>query len=112
MSITLHFYFHFKFKTMKTEIRITGQIFGNGRLARRITAVGNRIESVRNGMFYSHIIIFETKRAAKQALWKAFTSLCAEEPGLRNKFGGIRYSPGSTLHYDASQAVISRYEQR
>lgn len=92
---------------MKTEIHITGQIGGNNRLADRITAVGNRIESVKNGMFNSKTVVFETKRAAKQALWKAFTSLCAEEPGQRNKFGGIRYSAGSALFYDASQAVIS-----
>lgn len=91
---------------MKTEIRITGQISGNHRLANRIAAVGNRIESIKDGMFYSKIIVFETKRAAKQALWKAFTSLCAEEPGQRDKLGGIRYSSGSALYYDASKAVI------
>jgi len=92
---------------MRTEIRITGQINGNHMLANRISAVGNRIEDIRNGMFYSKIIVFETKRAAKKAMWKAFTSLCAEELGQRNKFGGIRYSSGSALYYDASQAIIS-----
>lgn len=91
---------------MKTEIKITGQIGGNYRLYNRILAVGNRIEKQQSGMFNSYAIVFETKRAAKQALWKAFTSLCAEEPGQRNKFGGIRYSSGSSLHYDASQAII------
>lgn len=91
---------------MRTEIRITGQISGNHRLYNRLLAVGNRIESNRNGMFNSKVIVFETKRAAKQALWKSFTSLCAEEPGLRNKQGGIRYSAGSTLYFDASQATI------
>lgn len=91
---------------MRTEIRITGQISGNHRLYNRLLAVGNRIESNRNGMFNSQVIVFETKRSAKQALWKAFTSLCAEEPEQRNKFGGIRYLSGSTLYYDASQAVI------
>lgn len=91
---------------MKTEIRITGRISGNHRLANRITAVGNRIESIKDGMFYSKIIVFETKRSAKQALWKAFTSLCAEEPGQRNKLSGIRYSFGNALYYDASQATI------
>lgn len=91
---------------MRTEIRITGQISGNFHLYDRLLATGNRIKSNRNGMFNSKIIIFETKRAAKQALWLAFTSLCAEEPGQRNKFGGIRYSAGSVLYYDASQATI------
>lgn len=92
---------------MRTEIKITGQIGGNNRLYGRLLAVGNRVESYRNGMFYSYIIVFETKRAAKQALWKAFTSLCAEEPNQRNKMSGIRYSSGSALYYDASQAAIS-----
>jgi hypothetical protein len=91
---------------MKTQIKITGQIGGNHRLLMRITSVGNRIESVEPGMFYSKIITFETKRAAKQALWKAYTSLCAEEPNARGHFGGIRYSSGSALYYDASQAEI------
>lgn len=95
---------------MKTEIKITGQIHGNHRLCNRLTAIGGKIESIRNGMFNSMIITFETKRAAKQALWKAFTSLCAEEPGQRNKFSGIRYSSGSTLYYDASKAeIITNY---
>lgn len=91
---------------MKTQIKITGQIGGNHRLANRILAVGSRIESYANGMFNSKILTFETKRAAKQALWKSYTSLCAEEPNMRGHFGGIRYSAGSTLYYDASQAVI------
>ncbi len=92
---------------MKTEIHITGQIGGNHRLANRISAVGNRIVTISNGMFYSKVIVFETKRAAKQALWNAYTSLCADEPASRNKIGGIRYSAGSALYYDASQAIIS-----
>lgn len=91
---------------MRTEIIISGQISGNNRLYNRILAVGNRIESYHKGMFNSKIIKFETKRAAKQALWMAFTSLCAEEPNLRGKFGGIRYSAGCALYYDASQAII------
>jgi hypothetical protein len=91
---------------MKTEILITGQIGGNFKLANRITAVGARIESVSNRMFNAKSIVFETKRAAKQALWKAFTSLCADEPDQRNKIGGIKYSSGSALYYDASKAVI------
>lgn len=92
---------------MRTEIKITGQIGGNNRLYNRLLSVGDRIESYRDGMFYSKVIVFETKRSAKQALWKAFTSLCAEEPSQRNKLSGIRYSSGSALYYDASQAAIS-----
>lgn len=92
---------------MRTEITISGQISGNHRLYNRILAVGNRIESYREGRFTNKIIVFETKRAAKQALWKAFKSLCAEEPGQRNKTGGINYSAGYSLCYDASRAVIS-----
>lgn len=92
---------------MRTQIRISGPISGTIRLYDRLLSVGTRMELNRNGMFNSKVIIFETKRAAKQALWKAFASLCAEEPGQRNKFGGIRYSSGSALYYDASQAVIS-----
>lgn len=92
---------------MRTEIKITGQIGGNNRLYGRLLAVGNRIDSYSNGMFHSYTIVFETKRSAKQALWKAFTSLCAEEPDQRNELSGIRYSSGSALYYDASQAVIS-----
>lgn len=91
---------------MRTQIKISGQIGGNHRLLMRITAVGNRIESVEQGMFYSKTITFETKRAAKQALWKAYTSLCAEEPNNRGRIGGIRYSAGSALCYDASKAEI------
>jgi len=91
---------------MKTQIKINGQIGGNHRLANRILAVGSRIESCVNGMFNSKLLTFETKRAAKQALWKSYTSLCAEEPTARGHFGGIRYSSGSALYYDASEAVI------
>lgn len=91
---------------MRTEINISGQIAGNHRLYNRLLAVGTRIESYKDGMFNSKLIVFETKRAAKQALWKAYTSLCAEEPAMRGHFGGIRYSAGLALYYDASQAVI------
>jgi hypothetical protein len=92
---------------MRTEIWITGQISGNHRLYNRLLAVGSRVESYKEGLFHSKLIVFETKRAAKQALWKAYTSLCAEEPGQRNKTGGINYSAGSSLSYDASQATIT-----
>ena len=91
---------------MKTTIVISGQIAGNHRLYNNILYNGHRISECREGMFYSKIIVFETKRAAKQALWKAFASMCADEPGQRGKFGGIRYSSGSALYYDASKAVI------
>lgn len=91
---------------MRTEIKINGQISGNNKLYDRLLAVGNRIDNYSNGMFHSYTIVFETKRAAKQALWKAYTSLCAEEPAMRGHFGGIRYSSGSALYYSASQAVI------
>lgn len=91
---------------MKTEIHISGQVSGNIHLTTAIVAAGNRIESVSMGMFYSKTIQFETKRAAKQALWKAFKSLCADKPSQRNKIGGIKYSSGSALYYDASKAVI------
>lgn len=91
---------------MKATIRITGQTGGNNRLYNRLLAVGKRIESYKEGMYNSRIIVFETKRAAKQALWQSFTSLCAEEPGQRNKMGGINYSAGYSLSYDASRAII------
>jgi hypothetical protein len=87
---------------MKVQIAITGQINGNFTLLSKLNN-GN----LKNGMFNSKIISFDTKKEAKKAIKEAYKSLCSDEPGMKGNFGGIRKSQDNTsLYYDASKAEI------
>jgi len=88
---------------MKTEIHITGQISGNIRLRNAIiTAVCEE----RRGMFNSYILTFKSNKAAVKALSEGYQYMSREEPRITNRIGGINYSRGHALNYDASRAVI------
>jgi hypothetical protein len=89
---------------MKTSIYISGQINGNFTLANKISAVGNNIVELKNGMFNSKIIVFETKKAAEKAMWEAYKSLRQDKEDARASI--LRYSKGY-ISYDASTAKIS-----
>ena len=87
---------------MKVKIEITGQISGNFTLLRKLNN-GN----LKNGMFNSKTISFDTKTEAKNAIKEAYKSLCKDEPEMKGNLGGIRKSKDNTsLYYDASKAVI------
>lgn len=87
---------------MKVRIVITGQISGNFTLLRELNN-GN----LKNGMFNSKIISFDTKSEAKKAINEAYKSLCNDEPQMKGLMCGIRKSKDSTsLYYDASKAEI------
>jgi len=88
---------------MKTEIHITGQIMGNSRLRNAIITADCQ---ERRGMFNSYILTFNTKKAAITALGRAYRHLRTEEPGIAGKIGGLNYSRGYALAYDASRAVL------
>jgi len=60
----------------------------------------------RRGMFNSYILTFASKKEATKALSSDFQYMRKEEPGIYNRIGGISYSRGSVLNYDASKAII------
>jgi hypothetical protein len=91
-------------ENMKTSILISGQISGNFTLANKISVVGNDIMELKNGMFNSKIIVFETKRAAEKALWEAYKSLRQDKEDAQAS--RLRYSKGY-ISYDASTAKIT-----
>lgn len=88
---------------MRTSIYISGQINGNFKLRNAIITA--ECEE-KKGMFNAIELVFATKKTAKKALSAAYKSLIKDEPEMKGRFGGIRYAPGNTLYYDASQAKI------
>jgi hypothetical protein len=88
---------------MKTQIHITGQIMGNSRLRSAIITADCE---ERRGLFNSYILTFKSKKAAVKALSEGYQYMRREEPGINNRIGGITYSRGHALSYDASRAVI------
>lgn len=88
---------------MKTKILISGQIFGNGKLYNALGAEG-LIE--KRTVFDNTVVLYQTKKAARKALSVAYQSLILGEPDQKGKIGGIRYTRGSSLSYDASTATI------
>lgn len=89
---------------MKTSIYISGQINGNFKLRNAIITA--ECEE-KKGMFNAIELIFPTKGAAKKALSAGYKSLVNDQPEMNGRFGGIRYSAGSSLYYDASTAKIT-----
>ena len=81
---------------MKTQIVITGQISGNSTLRNAIKCD----EPAAQGMYYSYIYTFKTKRAACKALWDAYRYLRSEGETC------LSYLPKRCLNYDASYARI------
>lgn len=90
-------------KIMTTTIFITGQIGGNHTLA---SAIGTYESSTKTGMFYSKIITFPTKKAAKKALWEAFKYLRQDKEDAQAS--RLAYSKFGSLRYDASVAQINQ----
>lgn len=76
---------------------------GNSRLRSAIIAPEC---TERKGMFNSIILEFPNKYAAVNALSLGYQYLCREMPEEKNKMSGIRHSPGYSLSYDTSRAVI------
>lgn len=89
---------------MKTEIIISGQISGNHKLRSAIVTAECQ---ERKGMFYSIILTFPTKKAAKKALSTGYQYMIREMPEEKKGLGGINYSRGYSLAWDASIAKIS-----
>lgn len=88
---------------MKTEIHITGQIMGNSRLRSAIITADCE---ERRGMFNSYILTFKSKKAAVKALSQGYQYMKSEEPDITHRIGGLNYSRGHALSYDASRAAI------
>lgn len=88
---------------MKTDIVIRGQIFGNAKLRNAIVTADCQ---VRQGMFYSSIITFKTRKQAVKALSNAYQYFCREMPEEKNRFSGFRYQRSFSLSWDASRAEI------
>jgi len=89
-----------QFKAMKTHIEITGQISGNFRLLNALNAWECESKKL---PFDGFLLTFETRKAARRALWQGFRYLRAAEPEFKH---GIGYCPKHSLSYDASKAVI------
>lgn len=88
------------YKTMKTEIIISGQISGNYRL---LNALNDYQAEYSKIPFYGHKLTFPTRKAARKALWDGYRYLLAQEPEFKH---GIGYTAKTALHYDASIAKI------
>lgn len=88
---------------MKTSITISGQISGNQTLRNAIYSLNCETKKLQ---FNNYEIIFPTKKEAVKALSDAFQTLKSEELEYY-KDGGISYSRGSYLQYDASTATIN-----
>lgn len=90
---------------MKTSIFISGQISGNFTLR---NAISNAVKGVnceeKKGMFNSITLTFPTKRAAKKAMWEAYTRLRQDKQDAQAS--RLRYSKGH-ISYDASTAKIT-----
>lgn len=86
---------------MKTSIHISGQINGNFKL--RSAIITANCEE-KKGMFNAIELVFPTKKAAVKALSEAYQSFVRD--GERKGLGGITYSRGYSLGYDASTAKI------
>lgn len=88
---------------MKTSIIISGQISGNFKL--RSAIVTAECEEVR-GMHNSIYLNFKSKKAAVKALSEGFQYFCRHMPEEKGRMSGFRYSRGSSLYWDASQAIL------
>jgi hypothetical protein len=88
---------------MKTGIKVTGQISSVSTLAGAIS--GNEIEIKPLQFRNDQILVFKTKGEAVKALSKGFQSLKNDEPEYY-KDGGINYSRGFGMSYDAASATI------
>lgn len=89
---------------MKAQITITGQVGGNTILYNKLG--GDGMINKMKGTFNSVIVFYKTKTHAQKALSVAYQSIIAEEPGIKNKIGGVIYGRGNFLAYDASTAII------
>jgi hypothetical protein len=87
---------------MKTSIFISGQIGGNSKLRNAIITADCE---EKRGMFNAIELIFPSKKAAIKALSEAYQSFV--RGGERKGIGGITYSRGYSLGYDASTAKIT-----
>lgn len=85
---------------MKTQIKITGQPNGNYTLKGAISGA----TEIKRLMFGGFLLLFETKKEARKALWEAYRYLKSKEPDYSN----IHYSKYGTLNYDASNAAIEK----
>ena len=82
---------------MKTIIRITGQIGGNHKL---LSALNSYRCTHKNGMFYSHLLEFETKKEAIKAIRECFWY-------MKNNDLEVRANKDRTaIYYDASKAEV------
>jgi hypothetical protein len=86
---------------MKTSIYISGQINGNFKLRNAIITADCE---EKKGMFNSIELVYPTKKEAVKALSDAYQSFVRD--GERKGIGGITYSRGYSLGYDASTAKI------
>lgn len=90
---------------MKTIIKVTGQIHGNHILVNELSSEG--LVNIKEGMFFSKELVYETKKFARKALWKAFCSLRQADKDTNGKTDmTTRYAKGHAVYYDASKAEI------
>ena len=87
---------------MRTTITVTGQINGNFTLRNAIARTG--WPEIKDGMFNSFHLTFETKKEAEKALWEAYKILRQDKQDAQAS--RLSYSKKSALYYDASKAVI------
>lgn len=89
---------------MKTQINITGGINGNSHI---MTKLSNYTDYKRTN-YGGYTVYYDTKKQAVDDIRQAYNDLCFDEPGIKNRIGGIKVNKARTrLYYDASQAIIN-----
>ena len=86
---------------MKTSIIISGQIGGNFTLKAAVGGAG--LIEVKNRMFNSFELVYETKKAAKKALREGYKHIRYTEDNP----GRLTYNKFGQLYYDASKAELA-----
>jgi len=89
---------------MKAQIIIAGQINSIHRIKGFIPCY-----EVKQGMFNTYVLSFESLTEARKALWDAFKSMRkwhTEEFGHNNGLAAVRYSAKTALYYEAAAATI------
>lgn len=82
---------------MKAIIRITGQIGGNHKL---LSALNSYTCTHKQGMFYSHLLEFKTKKEAIKAMREGFWYM------KNNDLEVEANRDRTSLYYDASKAEV------
>lgn len=90
---------------MKAQIKITGQLMSVYELFGKLSV---NAEDAKDGNFYSKYCFFDSVKAAKEAIKKAYISLKEEDP---TDFNLSKSRSNDILTYDAGRAELIKVTQ-